>query len=63
MNKEMAGGLIALVSGLEFAFAVFAAASFESTDDPKLLIIAGVLLVITLVGLVMMHVKEERDEQ
>ena len=55
----MKGIIMALVAAAEFVLAVLSAAKFESTDDPRMLLITGAAMVVTIVVLVIMHTKEE----
>lgn len=54
--RDLFVGAIALI---EFICAVFSAAHFESTDDPKWCFISLAVLAATIVALIIMNIKEE----
>jgi SNF family Na+-dependent transporter len=60
-RKEVREGLIAFLVGIEFILAFLGAAHFESTDDPKGIIIAAAAMLASLVVVIVINIREERD--
>ena len=60
-RREVREGLIAFLVGIEFILAFLGAAHFDSTDDPKWIIIAGAILIASLVMVIIINIREERN--
>ena len=60
-RTEAIQGLLTLLVGIEFIIALFGAAHFENTDDPKGIIIAGAALIVALVVAILINIEEERN--
>lgn len=59
-RKEVRQGLLTLLVGIEFIIALFGAAHFENTDDPRGIIIAGAALIVALVVVIIINMREEQ---
>lgn len=59
-RTEVLQGLLTLLVGIAFIIALFGAAHFENTDDPKGLIIAGAALAVSLVMAIIINTAEEK---
>ena len=60
-RKEALSGLLTLLVGICFIIVLFGAAHFDNTDELKGVIIAGAALAVSLVMVIVINIREERN--
>ena len=60
-RKQIRDGLLALLVAIDFIISLLGIAYFENTDDPKGIFIAGAVLIVSLVTVIFINIREERN--